>query len=117
MLLSTSENARWRRWAWWTLVLLVVSYIWYGSREYPHGGSSIGLLYGTVGLVIILVLVYFGVRKRSYMSLMSRILIYFGVLRHPDKDVYQADRPVQETCLCPELPDGRCAAAYARGIQ
>ena len=87
MLLSTSGNARWRRWAWWALVFLVVSYIWYGSREYPHGGSSIGLLYGTVGLVIILVLVYFGVRKRSYMSLLSRILIYFGVLRHPDKDV------------------------------
>ncbi len=86
MLLTTPENARWRRWSGWTLVLLISSYIWYASREYPHGGTLMGLTYGTLGLGIILILMYFGVRKRSYRSTFGTVEtwlhahIYLGLL-------------------------------------
>lgn len=59
----------WRATAASLLVLLVVSYVW-GQQKwgYMHGGSPIGLLYGTLALLLIGYLLWFGVRKRSYRS-------------------------------------------------
>ena len=86
MLPTTSENTRWRHWSLWILVFLIGSYVWYATRQYTHGGTPIGLLYGTVGLLLILILAYFGVRKRSYRSKFGTLEtwlhshIYLGLL-------------------------------------
>lgn len=86
MLLTTPENRRWRRWAWWMLFLLIGSYFWYATNQYPHGGTLAGLIYGTLGLVIILILMFYGIRKRAYRSRLGSVQtwlhlhIYLGLL-------------------------------------
>lgn len=87
MLLATDENAWWRRMAYWALGVLVLSYVWYAWREFPHGGSPLGLLYGSLGFLIILVLTYFGIRKRSYLSPTRRLLIALGLIKHPHPSI------------------------------
>jgi hypothetical protein len=47
-------------------VLLIVSYVVYSRRMTPSGGSVMGLAYGTLGTIFIILLMYFGIRKRSY---------------------------------------------------
>lgn len=67
MLLRTSESARWRRRFWLALAVLIASYAVY-APAFEHGGSAKGVTYGALGTLAILVLLYFGVRKRSYRS-------------------------------------------------
>jgi predicted membrane channel-forming protein YqfA (hemolysin III family) len=50
------------------VALLIIGYFVFHGDEPMHGGSPAGLLYGTLGLGLIMVLMYFGVRKRSYKS-------------------------------------------------
>ena len=61
-----------RRWRWIGLVLLAgagVGFAWQRrSEDFPHGGSPWGLGWGIAGLVLILVLLAFGLRKRAYKS-------------------------------------------------
>jgi Ferric reductase like transmembrane component. len=58
----------WRR----IFVLLLVAtsalYFWYARSEFPHGGSGFGLAYGIAGFLLILLLAFFGIRKRWYRS-------------------------------------------------
>jgi len=69
MLLRTAESARWRRRGLVVFAGLVVSYVFYAWRaDFTHGGSAFGLAYGVLGTLSILILLYFGVRKRSYRS-------------------------------------------------
>lgn len=68
MLLLTRENTRWRRWSYLLAAVLIAGYFTRASSAPKYGGSPVGLLYGTLGLVLIVVLMYFGVRKRSYKS-------------------------------------------------
>ena len=69
MLLRTAESARWRRRAFWVFLALAASYAVYDWREdFTHGGSPTGVTYGVLGTLSVLVLLYFGVRKRSYRS-------------------------------------------------
>jgi hypothetical protein len=69
MLLRTAESKRWRRAFWVFLLLLVASYFYYDFRAgFTHGGSRGGIAYGALGTLAILILLYFGVRKRSYRS-------------------------------------------------
>ena len=69
MLLRTAESARWRRRAFWVFLLLVATYVYYDLRTgFTHGGSQGGIVYGALGTLAILILLYFGVRKRSYRS-------------------------------------------------
>ena len=58
----------WRRI--FVILLIAVSavYFYNSSREYPHGGSTLGLTYGTIGYALILLLAFFGIRKRWYRS-------------------------------------------------
>lgn len=59
------------RWLWIsaaTAVGLVLHYISYQSRTVAYGGSIEGLLYGVAGTGLIAVLMYLGIRKRSYSS-------------------------------------------------
>ncbi|HVT56828.1 MAG TPA: hypothetical protein VHR45_00370 [Thermoanaerobaculia bacterium] len=68
MLLRTPLSRRWRRWTLLALALLTGLYFTDEARSEPHGGSAIGIAYGALGLLAIFVLLYFGVRKRSYRS-------------------------------------------------
>lgn len=50
-----------------SLILLIISYIAYAHYvENPNGATFIGLLYGIIGLLAIILLMYYGVRKRTY---------------------------------------------------
>lgn len=58
-------------WLWVALALLIVAlfgYIWHKPIGPPNGGSWLGYTLGTIGAVLILWLMYFGVRKRRYYS-------------------------------------------------
>lgn len=62
-------DRRWQMIAGLLLAALLASYVWYEKSEgYTHGGSPMGLLYGTIALALIVLLLFFGVRKRSYRS-------------------------------------------------
>lgn len=62
------------------------SYWYYAQREFPHGGSRFGLGYGIAGTALILLLAFFGIRKRWYRSRFGTLEqwlqshIYLGVL-------------------------------------
>jgi hypothetical protein len=76
----------------WRRIFLVLfigtsaSYFYYARREFPHGGSSFGLGYGIAGTALILLLAFFGIRKRWYRSTFGTLEqwmqshIYLGVL-------------------------------------
>jgi len=86
MLLATPGSALWRRRFLWSFALTTGSYAVYATNAYPHGGSAMGVLYGVAGFIIILLLMYFGVRKRNYKSSLGTLQdwlhahIYLGVL-------------------------------------
>lgn len=68
MLLTTRESARWR---WRVLVLFLVltaAYLFYAWGRFPHGGSWPGIALGTLAALLILLLLWYGVRKRQYQS-------------------------------------------------
>ena len=64
----------------------LLAYVVSASQEGPYGGSVIGLSYGVLGFVVILILLYYGVRKRSYWSAAGTLQdwlsshVYLGVL-------------------------------------
>jgi hypothetical protein len=62
----TYRNYLWLKIAVVTLVLLTASYVLYSVSMPPHGGTTVGLAYGIVGLIAIVLLMYYGIRKRSY---------------------------------------------------
>jgi hypothetical protein len=76
----------------WRLISLLLLfaatavYFWDAAREFPHGGSSLGLTYGIIGSLLILLLAFFGIRKRWYRSTFGTLEqwlqshIYLGVL-------------------------------------
>lgn len=76
----------WRRIFIVLLAVVVAAFVWSLRREYPHGGSLIGLIYGTAGYLLILLLAYYGIRKRSYRSTFGTMEqwlqshIYLGLL-------------------------------------
>jgi len=49
-----------------TTLVLVISYIIYSRRVSPNGATLVGLIYGLISFVAILLLMYYGMRKRSY---------------------------------------------------
>jgi hypothetical protein len=49
-----------------TTLVLVISYIIYSRRVSPNGATLVGLIYGIVSFLAILLLMYYGMRKRSY---------------------------------------------------
>lgn len=59
------------RWLWVASAIavgLILHYINYQSRTVAYGGSIEGLLYGVAGTGLIAVLMYLGIRRRSYAS-------------------------------------------------
>jgi hypothetical protein len=88
MLPRTATSVRWRRRGLWAGAALTASYVYvaYAGRGFAHGGSAMGIAYGALGVLAILVLLYFGVRKRSYRSTWGTLdgwlqaHIYIGLL-------------------------------------
>jgi predicted membrane channel-forming protein YqfA (hemolysin III family) len=76
----------WRPIALLLLIAASISYYRYAQREFPHGGSDWGLAYGIAGLGLILLLAFFGIRKRWYRSTFGTLEqwlqshIYLGVV-------------------------------------
>src|SRR5215210_1790920 len=76
----------------WRIIFLLLlaaataSFIYYARREFPHGGSTFGIAYGVIGSALILLLSFFGVRKRWYRSTFGTLEqwlqshIYLGIL-------------------------------------
>ncbi|NGZ94854.1 MAG: hypothetical protein CV089_01750 [Nitrospira sp. WS110] len=59
------------RWLWISLASglgLVLHYSYYRMKGVAYGGSVEGLLYGVVGTTLIAILMYLGIRRRSYSS-------------------------------------------------
>lgn len=82
----TRESVKWRRWTLLASLPLLASYAWYAAREFPHGGSPMGLAYGILGTLLMLLLLFFGVRKRWHRSRWGTLQgwcqahIYLGLL-------------------------------------
>ncbi|HEX2062052.1 MAG TPA: hypothetical protein VHK90_15020 [Thermoanaerobaculia bacterium] len=76
----------------WRVIFVVLllgtsaTYYYYSRREFPHGGSTYGLAYGIAGTALILLLAFFGIRKRWYRSTFGTLEqwlqshIYLGIL-------------------------------------
>lgn len=71
------------------VVLLLVTggaYFYYARAGFQHGGTPVGLVYGSIGFALCYLLAYFGIRKRSYRSRFGTLEqwlqshIYLGVL-------------------------------------
>ena len=67
-------------------MLLAGSYLVYSRQQTPHGGSLPGLVYGVLALLLVLLLLFFGVRKRWHRSRLGRLEtwcqshVYLGLL-------------------------------------
>jgi len=76
----------WRRIFVVLLIAISASYYYCAQREFPHGGSTYGLAYGIAGTALILLLAFYGIRKRWYRSTFGTLEqwmqshIYLGVL-------------------------------------
>ena len=68
------------------LIAVVGVYVWKSRQGFAHGGSPIGLTYGIAGYGLILLLAFYGVRKRMYRSTFGTLEqwlqshIYLGIL-------------------------------------
>lgn len=76
----------WRRIFVVLLLAVTATYVQYSRSEFTHGGSRWGIAYGVTGTLLILLLAFFGIRKRLYRSRFGTLEqwlqshIYLGVL-------------------------------------
>ena len=76
----------WRRIFVVLLIATIAIYFYYSGNDFKHGGSEVGLAYGIAGTALILLLAFFGIRKRAYRSTFGTLEqwlqshIYLGVL-------------------------------------
>lgn len=64
------------RYFWFAILLSIaslVAYIWHDPVGAPNGGSWLGYTLGTIGALLILWLLLFGIRKRSFKSNMGSV--------------------------------------------
>lgn len=87
MILPSRRARRWMLVALGLLAVLLASYVDYAlSAPLVHGGSWMGIFYGVVASVLILVLLAFGLRKRAYRSTLGTLdgwlqaHLYLGLL-------------------------------------
>lgn len=62
------ENGRWFKWTAVLIIASLVAYIADTPAIKPNGGTWLGYTLGTIGAVLIVWLILFGVRKRAYGS-------------------------------------------------
>jgi hypothetical protein len=82
----TYQNYHWLKITRVSAPLLVVSYLIYRSQIPPSGGTLMGLSYGILSFGVILLLMYYGIRKRTYYSAAGNVQawlsshVYLGLL-------------------------------------
>jgi hypothetical protein len=64
---------RWFKGALVVCALAGAVYLWHDPAIKPHGGTWLGYTLGTIGAILIVWLMWFGVRKRSYRSNMGTV--------------------------------------------
>ena len=64
---------RWFKAAVAACVIAAAAYLWHEPPIKPYGGTWLGYTLGTVGALLILWLLYFGVRKRRYQSTVGTV--------------------------------------------
>jgi hypothetical protein len=81
------NNALWFKVFALSVMLLIGSYITYAHyTKRPNGATFVGLMYGIIGLIAILLLMYYGIRKRTYKKTFGTLKgwlsfhIYIGLL-------------------------------------
>jgi hypothetical protein len=76
---------RYLKWAVLVCVLSLGAYAWHQPPVPPNGGTWLGYVLGSVGAAIILLLLWFGIRKRQYSSTAGRLAgwlsahVYLGI--------------------------------------
>lgn len=74
MLLGSTKARRWRRIGLALAVLATMLSWWQGRVEpFRHGGSAWGIGWGIAGVLLILLLAGFGIRKRAYKSTLGTL--------------------------------------------
>lgn len=64
------------RYFWLALLLIVVSsvaYVWHQTPDPPNGGTWLGYILGTISALLIIWLMYLGIRKRQYSSTLGTV--------------------------------------------
>jgi hypothetical protein len=64
---------RWFKAAFVVSIVAVAAYLWHSPAIKPYGGTWLGYTLGTVGAVLILWLLWYGVRKRRYRSTLGTV--------------------------------------------
>jgi hypothetical protein len=67
------EHFRWFKAAVALSLLAAGAYLWHDPPLKPYGGTWLGYTLGTVGAILILWLLYYGVRKRRYRSTLGTV--------------------------------------------
>lgn len=68
-----SSGRFWRRFSLAAVVVVVALYVWQARQGFAHGGSAFGLTLGAIASGLILLLLFYGVRKRRYRSTAGRM--------------------------------------------
>ncbi|HEY7556653.1 MAG TPA: hypothetical protein VIH18_17770 [Candidatus Binatia bacterium] len=68
MFLASRAKIYWRRWSYLLSALLIAPYVASPPAEQIFGRTARGLVYGSIGLILVLVLMSYGARKRAYRS-------------------------------------------------
>lgn len=69
----TYKGYRYLKFSGLLVVLSVLAYFWHHPDIKPNGGTWLGYTLGTLGALLILLLLAYGIRKRSYQSSLGRV--------------------------------------------
>jgi len=71
--LLSYQHYRYLKLASWLTIMSVLAYLLYDPAIKANGGTWLGYTLGTIGALIILLLLAFGIRKRSYQSTLGKL--------------------------------------------